>query len=132
MHYVKLCRRFNWRLAASKYIFRTQTMEDYLAVYIHALATYRYKSSSRALIMLALRLVVSIPSRSTFQDFESEGIEELSQKLIGLSESCPDDIVQVKLSYYDYEGMTILYYVIHFRRSCLQASLAWSTTRQRV
>jgi hypothetical protein len=56
---------FNWRHASAKYIFRTMTMEDYLAVFVHALCSYK--------------------------QIKAEGLDKLMERLIKLSDSRPED-----------------------------------------
>lgn len=60
----QIFRYFNWKISAARYIFRMILMEDYLAYYIDALASYR--------------------------ELEEESLESLTKLLIELSDSCPN------------------------------------------
>ena len=98
VHFRSLCRRFNWRLAAAKYIFRKQTMEDYLAVYIHALAAYRWghqDKESNLNKFAEFLFFCRLRSSTTDSAWDSEPVETLAQRLIVLSESCPEDLAEI-------------------------------------
>lgn len=63
--WLDLMHTFNWQFAAARYLFRTLNMEDYLAHYIHILASYR--------------------------QVQEEPISTLMHTMIQNSESCPKD-----------------------------------------
>ena len=61
--------QMNWQKTAATYLFRVVTMEGYVASYINALASYR--------------------------ETEEESVEELMQRVIAFSKSCPEDVLEL-------------------------------------
>ncbi len=89
-----MLRSFDWRTAAAKYLFKAMTMEDYLAVYIDALASYRRVCRvtlhvGREPFNYSTVLLCDLQVRS-------EPLVDLVNLLVRLSKSCPhEDILQV-------------------------------------